>query len=161
MDAGNVNELTGAFIESVAIGVADTTPAHGQNLIDTTDTYEFGAVSGDGAIGSAQAMFLPGNDAVDAVVMGKDPLRDLIHDIESVRVDATTVEVLGSGTVGGIGDVNFTTHGFNAEFAAASGVIGTAEDKEAKVNRSAQGGFVIHEGTLGDPVASTYPSKTQ
>lgn len=161
LHAGDVDGDTGNRVQSLDIGVAAGTPDHGQNVPGVSHTYEFGAVSGDGVLGTAQAMFLPGNSAVDAVIMGKDAHRDLIHDIESIRVDATTIEVLGSGTPGGVGDVNFTTHGFNAQFPGTSGVIGTAEDKEAKVNRTDQGGFAIHQGTIGDPTQLDYPSKTQ
>lgn len=159
MYGGNIP--VGETRQSLAVGRADGTPDAGQNLAGAANTQSFGAVSGSTLPGDAQVMFLSGNSDVDDVQLGKDDLRATIHDIDHVRIDATTIQVLSSGTVGGVGDVIFTTVAPNAEFADAAGSIGDADDNEANVNRTNQGEFAIHEGRTGTVTERDYPSKTQ
>lgn len=143
------------------VGRAAGTPDVGQVLDGASDTAPFGAVSGQVIPGDAQSMFLSGNSDVDDVQLGKDDFRATLHDIDHVRIDATSIEILASGTVGGVGDVIFTTVAPDVLFAGASGVAGTADDDEAQVNRSAQGEFAIHEGRPGIVTERNWPAKTQ
>ena len=159
MNGGNIP--AGETRQSFAIGRDADTPDTGQNLAGAADTFEFGSVSGATLPGDAQSMFLSGNSDVDDVQLGKDDFRKTIHDIDHIRIDATSIEVLASGTVGGVGDVNFTTVAPDVQFASASGVIGTADDDEAQVNRNAQGEFAIHEGRTGTVTERDWPVKTQ
>ncbi len=147
--------------QSFAVGRDADTPKGGQALDGAADTWPFGAVSGQAIPGDAKAMFLSGNSDVDDVQLGKDNDRATIHDIDHMRIDAVTVEILGSGTRGGVGDVLFTTVAPDVLFAGASGVAGTADDDEAQVNRNAQGEFAIHEGRTGTVTERDWPVKTQ